>query len=219
MNIRSLAMALGVILCAASSALSVLGEEERQLGLDNICRNGGTPCDPLNGDDDCPSGPCEPGLVPAGKPNKFKGRVTIITDENLAEFDNVSHENPHHQATTLMLQLKGRFGGVEDPILAQTYQTTGAASSLPLFPDNVEPSATSNTAAEGTLGQLWDFGVDNPGDDAALRLRTLDCEMTSKLRSLLGLATGTPIIVKAKRRNFSDQSELSGHPGLASVLV
>jgi hypothetical protein len=215
MKMRHL-IAFCIVVCAASGALAVLGENERQVGLDNVCRksgNEGDMCNPLNDDADCPGGTCAPALVPAGKPNKFKGTVTIITDEDLSAFD-LAHETPPHRATTLILQLKGRFGDVKDPILAQTYQTTGAADTLPLFPDNVEPFATSNAGAENTLGDLFDFG-----DDAALRLRTLDCDMTYKLRGLLGLSTGTPVVVKAQKRSFNDQRELTAQPGMASVLV
>lgn len=230
MNTRLLGLAFVMALTGAP-ALAAVDCTEREPLLPHVCKGGannGLPCDPdfigiddplvcstSRLSDDCPSGKCTI-LFAGSRGEPFRGVLTIIVDENVSradddpETDNDDPVVPNVIAATLLLDL-GRLG-----ILAQTYQNlprSGDAVQDILALTDQPRDAFGVGASEQLLrnqAELRD-GKERAIND--LLFRGLDEQMAERLRTLLDVPSGKPVITKVSSVRLTDSPD-----GLGTVL-
>lgn len=232
MNARFLTVALAMALGGAP-ALAAVDCTVREPTLPHVCKGGandGAPCNPVvTGLEDplicsvsraaeadaCAGAKCTIKFVGSrGEP--FRGILTILVDENVSRSDddpdtvNDDPVVPNVIAATVILDL-GRLG-----TLAQTFQnlprTGDAVQDITALTDPPRDTfgvgATENVLRnEVTLHE----GKEKLVND--LLFRGIDEQMAERLRTLLDVPSGKPVVTKVSSIRFTDSPD-----GLATVL-
>ena len=232
MKTRWLAVTLGVVL-ASGAARAAVDCTEREPLLPHVCKGGvhdGEDCQPdLTGLDDalicsvsrpaqldsCEGAKCTIKFV-GGRGEPFRGILTIIVDENVSRADDdptTDNDDPVVSdvvAATLILDL-GRLG-----VLAQTYQALPRTGDLVQDITALTAPPTDTFSVQATEQRLRDEAKLHDNKEFAvndLLFRPIDEEMAEKLRTLLDVPGGKPVITKVGSVQLTD-----GPNGLATVL-